>query len=81
MYPGYGDRVGTWEGYTGYYQDTLPGTIFSLFLRLRPYLRPNEAKYKVIDEVSQIGSRNGLRMTSELTRIDPPETPPRLVPR
>ena len=72
MYPGYGTAgswVGTGRGYTGTQPD-LHMTIFSHILASRPYLRPNEANFKVNDEVSQIG----LRTDPELTRIDPEST-------
>ena len=56
MYPGWGMAGWGREGYTGTPPRHPPGPIFNLFLRLRPYLRPNEAKSHVIYEVSQIGS-------------------------
>ena len=48
VYPGYGTGVGTGRGYTGYHPRTHPRTHIDLFLRLRPYPRPNEG----ISEVS-----------------------------
>ena len=47
VYPGWG-----WEGYTGYYPGPIPGTHIELILASEPYPRPNEGKFKVIDEVS-----------------------------
>ena len=75
---GYG-RVG--GGLYRYPTRTPPGPIFSLYLAQRPYLRPNEGLFSTFDEVSEIGSRKGPQMTSELTqndlrydpRIDPPD--------
>ena len=52
--PGVGMRVGTGEGYTGYYPVPSSRTIFSLIPASGPYLRPNEGNIKVIDEVSEI---------------------------
>ena len=63
-----------------YPASTVPGPIFSNILGLRPYPRPNEGLFLRIDEVSEIGSEKGPRMTSELTqndlRYDPPRPPP-----
>ena len=59
VYPGWGMRVGTWEGYTGYYPPSSQDpylVIFHHILALRPYLRPNEGELTVIYEVSEIGS-------------------------
>ena len=68
VYPGWGSGVGTGrvyrEGLYRYPSPSHPRTIFSLFLALRPYLRPNEAKSEVFHEVSQIG----LRIDPELTQ-------------
>ena len=40
-----------------------------------------KVKTKVIDEVSEIGSRKGSRKGPRMTRIDPDIDLPRLVPR
>ena len=48
----------------------------TIFLRLRPYPRPNEGISQVYDEVSQTGSRIGSRIDPESTHIDPPDDPP-----
>ena len=59
--------MGRWEGpggcYTGTHPVLPPGPIFNLILASGPYPRPNEQVSQVNDEVSQIGSRYGLRMT------------------
>ena len=67
MYPGWG-WVGTWRGYTGT-PSTVPGPIFSIFLRLRAYPRPNEGKSEDIYEVSQIDLRIDPQIDPELTQI------------
>ena len=64
VYPGCGSWGGP-GGYTGRaipvpHQDH-PRTIFSLFLRLGPYPRPNEANFSIFNEVSQMF----LRWTSD----------------
>ena len=55
----------------------LPGTHIEHNLASGPYPRPNEAYFQVSDEVSRIGSRIDLRLTSESTlltlRSDPPD--------
>ena len=48
------DEVGGWEGYTGTQDPAIPGPIISIFLRLKPYPRPNEGLFNSIDEVSEI---------------------------
>ena len=73
--------MGGWVGYTGYPPRHLPGPIFNIYLRLKPYLRPNEGNSEVNDEVSQIGSRIDLRKGPELTQNRPQIRPSRLVPR
>ena len=44
-----------------------PKDPYLVYLRLKAYPRPNEGLFGHLDEVSQIGSRIGSRMT----RIDP----------
>ena len=70
-----------WEGAIPVHYQTLPVPIFSLFPGPRAYPRPNEGNFMEYDEVSEIGSRIDLNMTPELTRINPPDRVPRLVPR
>ena len=63
--PGVWDDWGAGEGYTGYPPVHHPRVPYSVYLRLEPYLRPNEGYFQVSDEVSQIGSKNGSRMGPE----------------
>ena len=72
VYPGYGDEGGRWEGYTGYYPPTVPGSHIEHNLAIRPYPRPYEGNLRLFNEVSQDGSRIGSRYASELTQNDPP---------
>ena len=69
---GYG-WVGTGRVLYRYTTRDPPGPIFSHILSLRPYLRPNEAEFYVIYEVSQIGSRIGPRIDPESTQNRPSE--------
>ena len=79
MYPGWGMEEG-WEGLYRYPTRTLPVPIVSLFLRLEPYLRPNEGNSRHFHEVSEIGSRIDLNIDPELIQndlnIDPPDRAP-----
>ena len=72
VYPGWGIPGWVLGGLYRYSPIPVPGPIFNHILSLRPYPRPNEGHFKVIDEVSEIGSRISLRMTSFDLRIDPP---------
>ena len=81
VYPGYGIRVGTGEGYTGYYPDLIPGPIIEHILALRPYPRPYEGNLRLNNEVSQIWLRIDLRIDPELTRIRPSRPPTRTGPQ
>ena len=69
------------RGYTGTPPSTIPGSHITVYLRYKPYPRPNEGLLRCIDEVSQIGSRIGSQIASELTQNDPRIDPPGLVPR
>ena len=47
-----GSRVGREGGYTGTQAQPVPGPIFKVILKARPYPRPNEGLFMDIDEVS-----------------------------
>ena len=67
--PGVRELGGYREGLYRVPTRPVSGPIFSHILRLRAYLRPNEGNFMTFDEVSKIGSRIDLRLTSELTQI------------
>ena len=56
------DEGGYWEGLYRYPTGHPPGPIFMVFLKIRPYPRPNEGLFGVFNEVSQTGSKNGSRI-------------------
>ena len=58
----------TGRGYTGTQPTLIPGPIFNHILKARAYLRPNEGNSKVIDEVSEIWSKNDPQIDPQ---IDP----------
>ena len=79
--PGVWYRGSGREGLYRYPTSTLPGPIFSIYLRLRPYPRPYEGYLRLNDEVSWDGSRIGSRMGPRMASDDPYPTLLRLVPR
>ena len=69
---------------TGYPPRHPPGPIFNIFRVQGPTYGQMKAFFQYIDEVSEIGSRKGLELTSFDPRIDPRIDPPdwsRDVPR
>ena len=62
---------GGWGGLYRYPHQPIPGPIFSIYLALRAYPRPNEGNSMLFYEVSMRFPRMGLELTSFDLRIDP----------
>ena len=63
MYPGHGDRVGRWEGYTGYYPAPISGPIFNIFQEAEP----THGQMKAIPWIMMRFPKMGLEWVLELT--------------